>query len=223
MTSGSRRHRVAGLLLGALLPWTAVAAMAVAIDADSLLARIKITPPATIAFTEVRFSRLLKQPLIVSGRLGFLAVDQLDRTIDKPYSERTEIRGTLVKVVREGERERTFGLTRAPELQTLVNTLSALLSGNRAALERDFRVEAQADADGPGRWTLTLTPRDTRGARRLQSVSLIGSDNTAHCFSIATQDGGVSFMLFEGAAHLPTPAASITPESLAKHCRAAQA
>jgi len=46
------------------------AAAAAELDAPALIQRLAKPAPAIIDFTEVRFSTLLKQPLIVSGTLG---------------------------------------------------------------------------------------------------------------------------------------------------------
>jgi hypothetical protein len=190
--------------------------MAMAVDHDSLIARIKVTAPASIDFTEIRFSPLLRQPVIVEGRLGFLGVDQLDRIVEKPFRERTEIRSRFVKVARDGESERTFALDRAPELRTLLRTFSALLTGDRAELERHFELRVVSDSGNPA-WTLELTPRDSRLRRRLKSVSVIGAGTAPRCFAIASNDGGLSVMLIGTTGALP---ASLTPETLQKRCRA---
>ena len=195
----------------ALIPWTVRATP----DLDQLIERIKQPAPSTIAFTEVRFSRLLKQPLIVSGQMGYLGPGNLDRNVEHPYREHTEIRNDSVRVLREGESDRSFALNRAPELSALLLTYSSLLSGDRVAVERAFRLQADGDS---AQWTLELTPVDARIQRRLKQVSIIGKDEMPQCFAIYTGDGGVSIMLL-GAIATKDLSPTITEVALLQSCR----
>jgi len=58
-------------------------------EADALIGRLAKPAPATISFTEVRFSKLLRAPLIVSGDLGYAGPESLDRRVTAPYREST--------------------------------------------------------------------------------------------------------------------------------------
>lgn len=187
-------------------------------DLDVLLERIRQPAPASIAFTEARFSRLLKQPTIVTGQLGYLGSDHLDRSVERPYREHTEIRGESVRVTREGEPDRTFALQRAPELRTLLQAFASLLGGNRATLERYFRLQAEGDLD---QWTLELTPLDAHIQRRLERVSITGKHELPQCFSLYTHDGGVSIMLLGAMASIDL-SPTITPATLLRHCQFGQ-
>src|SRR5580692_6632096 len=84
-------------------------------DVDALLAHLARPAPATTAFVEVHFSPLLSRPLIVSGELTYSGPDALARTVDRPYSEHTEIHGDEVSITRGSGKPRTFSLQRAPE------------------------------------------------------------------------------------------------------------
>ena len=128
-------------------------------DLDALLQHLARPVPATTPFVEVHFSPLLSRPLIVSGELEYSGPDSLARTVEKPYSEHTQIHGDEVSVVRGDGKPRTFSLARAPELKTLLSSFSALLGGNRQQLERSFTLTVSGD---DAHWTLGLTPRDTR-------------------------------------------------------------
>ncbi len=83
---------------------------AAALDADALVAKLARPAPASIAFTEVRLSPLLREPLVVSGELEFSGPTSLDRHVRQPYREDTAIRGESVRVEREGEPPRSFAL-----------------------------------------------------------------------------------------------------------------
>ena len=192
-----------------LLPATPAAAL----DADALIAKLARPAPASIDFTEVRVSPLLREPLVVSGELEFSGPASLDRHVRKPYREDTSIRGESVRVEREGEQSRSFALKRAPELRGLLTGFSSLLTGDVPGLKRSFDVQAQGTEQS---WTLQLVPLDARARKRLQKLEIVGHDATPRCFSLLNGDGGASVMVLgEAAAGVP---ANVTLESLQRLC-----
>jgi hypothetical protein len=192
-----------------------LANQAAALDADALVARLARPAPARIAFTEVRVSPLLRAPLIVSGELEFSGPTSLDRHVRQPYREDTAIRGESVRVEREGEPARSFGLKRAPELRGLLTGFSALLTGDAAGLRRSFEVQAEGTEAS---WTLQLVPRDARAKRRLQKMEIVGSDTMPRCFSLLNAEGSASVMLLGEAAKAQVPA-DATLSSLQERCK----
>jgi Outer membrane lipoprotein carrier protein LolA-like len=185
-------------------------------DADVLIRKLARDPPATIAFAEARFSALLKEPVIVTGQLAHLGAGSFDRRVTAPYPELTEIRGLSVRVEREGEPPRTFALKRAPELGGLLTSLVALLSGDAAAVAREFSVVASGDE---GAWALELAPLDGAKRRRLQQILVSGADDELECFAVLTSDGAASVMLL-GEDAADAMATNPTLETLLRQCRA---
>jgi hypothetical protein len=183
-------------------------------DADALIAALAQPAPSTVAFTEVRFSPLLRAALIVSGELGYSGPGSLDRRVRQPYREDTSIRGESVHVEREGEPPRSFALRRAPELRGLLEGFSALLTGDASAIKSRFDIGVAGDED---HWRLELTPRDAGALRRLQQIVVAGAANTPRCFSMKLADGGSSVMLIGDAAAEPV-AAEVTLEELQRRC-----
>lgn len=214
MTSGTCKHALLMMLtmLPASVPMAATPLSAA--DAQTLISQLAKPAPAAIDFTEIRFSPLLKQPLSVSGTLGYEGPTSLDRQVTRPYRETTEIRGDSVRVRREGEPERSFGLKRAPELQGLLSAFTSLLAGDHSAVERDFTVTATGDADG---WQLSLAPRDTRLSKRVKQIRIEGRSDLPRCFSIIGANDSASMMLLGAATHtqLPEP---VTREWLERFC-----
>ena len=180
----------------------------------ALIARLAKPVPTTVAFSEVRFSPLLKEPLSVSGELVYAGPASLDRRVTDPYREDTEIRGESVRIQRAGQPVRSFGLQRAPELRGLLAGLSALLAGDAQAIRRDFTVLAKGDER---RWQLELTPSDARIKRRLKLIRAEGSESEPRCFSLINTDNGSSIMLLGAAARLD-PSAPLTREALERRC-----
>ncbi|MBM0104446.1 hypothetical protein JM946_06795 [Steroidobacter sp. S1-65] len=181
---------------------------------DALIARLAKPAPATISFTEVRFSTLLKTPLIVSGDLGYSGPESLDRRVTTPYREHTAIRGESVKVEREGEKPRSFALKHAPELRGLLSGFSAMLLGDAAALRKSFNVELGGDDDA---WSLKLTPADSKRSRRLRQIEVTGRQSEPRCFTMTLADGGSSVLLLGNAAMEPV-ASDVTAIALQRRC-----
>jgi hypothetical protein len=171
-------------------------------DIDALLQHLARPAPATTPFVEVHFSPLLSRPLIVSGELEYSGPDSLARTVEKPYSEHTEIHGDEVSMVRGNGKPRTFSLQRAPELKTLLSSFSSLLGGNRQQLEHSFTLTVSGD---DAHWTLGLTPRDSRVSQRVSKITVNGEAGSPRCMTTAAPDGSVTVMLMEEAAKTQVP------------------
>ncbi len=209
--------RMAVTLAAALASLPAIAVLAAdpaAPDLDALLQQLARPAPATTPFVEVHFSPLLSRPLVVSGELEYAGPDSLARTVEKPYSEHTEIHGDTVSVVRGNGQPRTFSLQRAPELKTLLSSFSALLGGNRQQLEQSFTLTVSGDA---ARWTLGLTPRDRRVSQRVTRITVNGEAGSPRCMITAAPDGSVTVMLMEAAARAQLPV-DIDRAALEKVC-----
>lgn len=155
---------------------------------------------ATVGFVEVRYSRLLKAPLVVTGTLERGADGSLVRRVADPYRETTVIRGNDVSIEREGAQARRFSLDRAPELQGLLGSIDGMLRGDAGRLNRSFAVTLEGVAE---RWQVRLVPNDERLRRRLSDVSVYGSDATARCFAMNQPSGDASIIALDA----PAPAA----------------
>jgi len=184
------------------------------VDAATLIRGLAKPPPATIDFIEARFSSLLKQPLLVSGTLGYEGATALDRNVTQPYRETTRIRGGSVRIQREGEPERSFALKRAPELQSLLHAFTALLAGDLAAVERDFQTTVSGNLDA---WQISLQPRDARLAKRVSRIRIDGRNDQPRCFAVL-EDGKAATIMLLGLVtqfELPQP---LTQEWLQRKC-----
>ncbi|HHW4681078.1 MAG TPA: LolA-related protein, partial [Xylella taiwanensis] len=124
-----------------------------------------------IPFLELHRSALLKTQLRVQGYYRWLDAQTLVREVTVPYHEVTTLRDAEVILERDGKVRRRFDLSRAPELAALYTGFSALLSGNRALLERNFRVRA---AGTQALWQLHLVPLDATLAQQVREVRLYG-------------------------------------------------
>jgi len=208
MSSPARLLAVTALAVAASQPVVA------APDAATLIAGLARQPPASIAFAEVRFSSLLREPLIISGNLAYGGPGNLERHVARPYRETTTIRGESARIEREGEEPRTFALKHAPELQGFLSAFGALLAGDAAALEKIFVVAASGE---DSLWQLELTPTDSRMRRRVRAIVVNGRNDQPRCVATLDAQGGGSVLLL-GAATPVAPDTSL--DALLAQCRA---
>ena len=145
-----------------LLPATPAAAL----DADALIARLARPAPASVAFSEVRVSPLLHEPLVVSGELEFSGPTSLDRRVTQavPRGHRDSRR---IRACRA--RGRAIAQLRAESRAGIARTadgFSSLLTGDAPGSKRSFDVQAQGTEQSVD--VSQLEPLDARARRRLQ-------------------------------------------------------
>ena len=166
-------------------------------DADWILRALARPAPMRTDFVEVRDSPLLKTPLRLSGEYRRPRQDTLVREVRSPYRETTTLRAGEATIARDGKAPRTFSLSRAPELASLQNSFGALLAGDRAGIERVYRVTAQGDR---ARWTLTLAPKDKALAARVRDIVLYGQGAELRCIETRPVKGESQRTLLASAA-----------------------
>jgi hypothetical protein len=214
MISGKTRL----LLLSLILPlWASASASepAASSSAHALIAALGHPAPAHTAFAEARFMRVLDRPLVVSGELSWLGGDKLQRRVDKPQVETATIADGEVTQERAGKRPRHFSLKRAPQLQVLLDSFVALLSGDAGRLQQAFELRQTGDIDGA--WTLMLTPLDARVAKTIASITVEGHATESRCMFMQEADGDLTIdLLGPLAGRMP---AEPTREALQALCR----
>jgi hypothetical protein len=172
---------------------TSASEPAAASSAQALIAALGRPAPAHTAFAEARFMQMLERPLVVSGELSWLGGDQLQRRVERPHAETATIADGEVTQQREGKSPRHFSLKRAPQLQVLLDSFVALLSGNPARLQQAFEIRHEGAAAGA--WTLTLTPRDAKVAKTVASIRIDGYANESRCMYMQEADGDLAIDL----------------------------
>lgn len=188
---------------------------AAASSAQTLIAGLGQPAPAHTAFAEARFLQVLERPLVVSGELAWLGGDKLQRRVDHPQQEIATIADGEVTQQRAGKRPRHFSLKRAPQLQVLLDSFVALLSGDAARLQQAFEIRHAGDAAGA--WTLTLVPRDARVAKTVASITIDGYATQSRCMHMQESDGDLAVdLLGPLAAKMPVEP---TRETLQALCR----
>ena len=185
-------------------------------DLNAFVARLARPAPARTAYTEVRFVRMLRKPLVLHGELEYGGADNLAKSVTTPYRETMIIAADNVVVHREGRAERAFSLDRAPELQALLSGFSALLGGNAATLQKNFTLQLVENAQN---WTLTMTPSGAGLSKHLRDMVVDGAANEPRCFTLHESSGETSALLIGPLAAAKLPEAPTT-DALAALCRA---
>ena len=133
---------------------------------------------------------MLDRPLVVSGELAWLGGDRLERRVEKPHAEIATIADGEVTEQRQDKRPRHFSLKRAPQLQVLLDSFVALLSGDADRLQRAFVIQTSGNASGA--WTMTLTPRDPEVAKAVANIVIDGHADESRCMQLREADGDVA-------------------------------
>lgn len=179
--------------LMALLPllWVSLgAASAGAGDLDAVMSLLAAHRHARVDFVEQHFLAVLKRPVESFGIMTYDAPGRLEKRTVEPRIESLVLDGGTLTIERGGH-TRTVDLASHPQILPFVESLRATLAGDRAALERAFRVEF---AGTVARWTLTLTPDDPGIAHTVARVRIEGSRDDLLTVEILEVDGDRSLM-----------------------------
>lgn len=125
---------------------------------------------ARARFVERRYLKVLKSPLELSGTLAYEAPDRLIKRTLEPRPETLTVDGERLVIEAQG-RVRTLRLQDYPVAWAFVESFRATLKGDRAALERFYRLALEG---GPQRWQLSLTPRDPKMSALIESILIDG-------------------------------------------------
>jgi hypothetical protein len=143
-----------------------------------------------VLFTETKYLAILDQPVQSSGELRFTAPDHLEKRTLSPKAENLVLDGDMLTVERDGKRY-TMPLQNYPEIAAFIESIRATLAGNRDTLERYYKLGLEGHAS---RWTLTLTPADSRMAAAVSRVRIEGRRDALDQVEIRQADGDRSVM-----------------------------
>lgn len=107
-------------------------------------------------------------------------------------------------------------MSRVPELAGLKSGFGALLAGDRALLEQQYRVSGQGR---PQAWQLQLQPKDAAVAKQVRELRLYGHGDELRCIESVPVKGDVQRTLLAGAAR---DAAAVTDAAALTTCATAR-
>jgi len=143
-----------------------------------------------VSFVEQQFLSMLKRPVESYGELIYDAPNRLEKRTIEPRPETLVVDGEVVTVQR-GRRSHTLELKAYPQLLPFIESIRATLAGDRAALEKLFRLEFTGSEM---RWTLILTPLDAQLAKAVAEIRIDGSRDELLKVEIRQSDGDRSLM-----------------------------
>jgi hypothetical protein len=143
-----------------------------------------------VTFVEKKFIAMLDRPVESSGELLYDAPDRLEKKTLKPRSESLVIEGGVISAQR-GRHHYVLDVKQYPQVMPFIESIRATLAGDRAALERTFKVELAGNFD---EWTLVLTPLDPKLARTVKEIHIEGEKDLIHLVEIREADGDRSLL-----------------------------
>lgn len=185
------------------------------VETGWILSKLAQPAPTRTSFIEVRSSRLLKNPLRLSGEYRRPDEQTLVREVRTPYAETTTLRGDQASIARGGKPARTFSLSRAPQLAGMQAGFAALLRGDAVGIGRDFSLATRGTR---AQWQMQMTPKQAALKQYVRDITLYGRGSELRCIETRTTRGDeVQRTLLASAARSVT--ASTSAAQLASLCQ----
>jgi hypothetical protein len=143
-----------------------------------------------VSFQEKKFIAMLDRPVESSGELLYDAPDRLEKKTLAPKPEDLVLSGGVVSAQR-GRHHYVLDLKQYPQVVPFIESIRATLAGDRAALERVFKVDFGGSFE---HWTLALVPRDPALARTVKGIHIEGEKDLIHAVEIQEADGDRSLL-----------------------------
>ena len=178
------------LLLAALL---ALPVRAADFELPALMELLAAVQSSKDSFSETKHSAVLSTPLLLKGTLSYARPDRLEKNVLAPYEERTLVTGSSVTMENRAlQQSRTFSLASSSPISAFVESMRATLAGDRAALERHYRVQLEGQAES---WSMTLVPREKKLASLVKRIQIGGARDRLKRIEVEETSGDRSVML----------------------------
>ena len=181
------RPLFAALLLGSSLPALA------AFDIGQLMNDLARNKGGRAKFVEKKFLAVLDKPLVATGEMTYTAPDRLEKRTLTPKPETMLLEKDSLTLERE-KQKLTINLASQPEALAFIDSIRGTLSGNRAALERNYALHLSGSAE---KWTLTLLPSDQKIASLVQRITVSGNRGQVRQIEYLQADGDRSLLAIE--------------------------
>lgn len=157
-----------------------------------LMAALAQVGSATGQFTEQKTLHMLSAPLILAGRLVYVAPGHVEKITLSPTSESLVMDGDRVTMVTGPNREtHTFSVGDYPEIGGLVAGIRATLAGDLRTLDHFYTVGLSGTSAD---WDLRLVPRDHDLTRFVKWIEFRGSGDRIATIDTEDSDGDHSTM-----------------------------
>jgi hypothetical protein len=187
-----RLTEAAAWLLAAAIACPALAAEgAGAWGVEQLMAELGKVKRSQARFTERKYLKVLKAPLLSSGTLTYTAPDKLEKRTLKPRPEVLLVEGGQVVVEMDAGARRTLRMADHPVLQAFVESIRSTLGGDARTLERYYKVSLEGDRSA---WQLYLAPRGRDMARVISQIRIGGGNGRIELIEVQETRGDRSVM-----------------------------
>ena len=179
-----------------VLPWLtfcALSAQAAGWDIDTLMRGLAKHEGGRARFVETKTIALLDKPVVSSGELNYTPPARLEKRTLKPRQELMVLDGDQLRLER-GKQVFSIRLSDQPEALAFVDSLRGTLAGDKAALEKNYKLRLSGTEE---RWTLDLLPDDQRIAAFVVRITFGGTGNHVDWIRYLQADGDSAVMTIE--------------------------
>jgi hypothetical protein len=190
MSSRGTNRRVALAVVASGLLALGAADVCLADDLDALMSLLAQRKHGHVSFVEEHFLAVLDRPVESSGELLYDAPDRLEKRTLKPKPETLVLEHGVITAHR-GRHTIVLNLSDYPQIVPLIDSIRATLAGDRAALERLFKVRLDGSLD---HWKLVLDPSDLAVTHTIKQIRIEGTRDVIHSVEIQQADGDRSLL-----------------------------
>jgi outer membrane lipoprotein-sorting protein len=159
-------------------------------DIDKLMHGLAQTRAGHASFVEKKSIAILDKPVESSGELFYTAPDRLEKRTLKPRPESMVLEQGTLTIEQKGKRH-VLPLQNYPEIAAFIESIRGTLAGDRAALERAYRLSLEGGEQG---WTLELLPIADRMKKVVERIRIAGEHHELRTIEIRQADGDSSLM-----------------------------
>jgi Outer membrane lipoprotein carrier protein LolA-like len=160
---------------------------------DALLARFGQIEGMRARYQEEKRIALLKRPLVSEGRIEFARPGLLLRKAERPEPAAVLLDRDNLRIA-DASGTRTIALQESPLVRNFVQTFVHVLSGDRNALDKLYKMSFAKGAGGG--WRLELTPRTADLSRIVKRATLEGSGATVSQMMLEEENGDSTVLRF---------------------------
>jgi outer membrane lipoprotein-sorting protein len=181
------KRLIAGLLFLIALPAFA------AFDVGQLMNELAKHKGGKAKFVEKKTISLLDKPVVSTGEMSYIAPAYLEKRTLTPKPEILILDKDMLSIERD-KQKLSINLSNQPEALAFIDSIRGTLTGNRAALEKNYGLYLSGTAD---KWVLTLLPSEPKIAALVLRIVVTGSKNQIRSIEYLQADGDRSLMTIE--------------------------
>ena len=181
------KRLIAGLLFAVALPAFA------AFDVAQLMSDLAKHKGGKAKFVEKKTIALLDKPVVSTGEMSYIAPAYLEKRTLTPKPEILILDKDMLSIERD-KQKLSINLSNQPEALAFIDSIRGTLTGNRAALEKNYGLYLSGTSD---KWVLTLLPSEQKIAALVLRIVVSGSKNQIRSIEYLQADGDRSLMTIE--------------------------